>query len=157
MQFRVLLGDKILEANRKISSTTDQITLAAGALFVETPSKDSLKWSPDFANYTRTTTNGSILVRIPIRFLKINDDIAIWSAPLELFVEVANEIRDRSPFPYTFYFGYTNGWLGYLLTEPAWKQGGYETRVSPFTPSAARDLTESVVNYLQGHGPGKKQ
>lgn len=157
LQFRVLLGDKILEANRKICSTTDQITLTVGALSVETPSKAGLKWSSDLVNYTRTNTTGSTLVRLPIRFLKINDEVAIWSAPLELFVEVANEVRDRSPFPYTFYFGYCNGWLGYLLTESAWKQGGYETRVSPFTPSAARDLTESVVNYLQGFGPGKHE
>ena len=55
------------------------------------------------------------MVRLPVRFLKINEDIAIWSAPVELFCEISNEIRDRSPFPYTFYFGYTNGWLGYLL------------------------------------------
>jgi hypothetical protein len=156
MQFRVLLGDKILEANRKISSTTDNITLTAGALSVETPSKDSLKWTRDLLHYTRTTSTGSTLVQLPIRFLKINEEIAIWSAPLELFVEVANEVRERSPFPYTFYFGYSNGWLGYLLTEKGWKEGGYETRVSPFTPSAARDLTESVVNYLQGHGPQKQ-
>ncbi|MBD0278572.1 MAG: neutral/alkaline non-lysosomal ceramidase N-terminal domain-containing protein [Flavisolibacter sp.] len=155
MQFRVLLGDKILEANRKISATTDQVTLTTGALTVETPSKADLKWTPDLANYTRTTTTGTRMVRLPVRFLKINEEVAIWSAPIELFVEVANEVRDRSPFPYTFYFGYSNGWLGYLLTEAGWKQGGYETRVSPFTPSAARDLTESVVNYLQGYGSRK--
>ena len=151
MQFRVLLGDKILEANRKISSTTDQIKLTVGGFSVETPSKVGLNWSSDLASYTRITTTGSTMVRLPVRFLKINDEVAIWSAPIELFVEVANEVRDRSPFPYTFYFGYCNGWLGYLLTESAWKQGGYETRVSPFTPAAASDLTESVVNYLKGH------
>ena len=71
-------------------------------------------------------------------------------------MEEANETRDRSPFPYTFYFGYTNGWMGYLLTEEAWKQGGYETRVSPFTPAAASDLIEAVVNYLKGYGLKKK-
>ena len=92
-------------------------------------------------------------MRLPVRFLKINDEVAIWSAPIELFVEVANEVRDRSPFPYTFYFGYCNGALGYLPTEAGWKEGGYETRVSPFTPAAAKDLTESVVNYLESHGP----
>ena len=157
MQFQVLLGDKILQANQKISSTTDRVKLATGELSVETPSKDSLKWPPDFANYIRTTTTGLTLVKIPIRFLKINEEVAIWSAPVELFVEIANEVRDRSPFPYTFYFGYSHGSLGYLLTEAAWKQGGYETRVSPFTYQAARDLTESVVNYLQGHGPKNYQ
>lgn len=155
LQFRVLLGDKILEANKKILYTTNQVTLTAGALSVETPSKAGLTWPSDFRNYTRTTSSGSTLVKLPIRFLKINEEVAIWSAPIELFVEVANEVRDRSPFPYTFYFGYCNGSFGYLLTEAGWKEGGYETRVSPFTPSAARDLTESVVSYLQGHGPPK--
>ena len=151
MQFQVLLGDKILQANQKISSTTGQVKLTTGALSVETPSKDSLKWPADFSNYTRTTTTGSTIVKIPVRFLKINEEVAIWCAPVELFVEIANEIRDRSPFPYTFYFGYCNGSLGYLLTEQGWKEGGYETRVSPFTPRAAGDLTEAVVNYLQGN------
>jgi neutral ceramidase len=157
MQFRVLLGDKILEANQKIASTAPQVTLTTGAMVVETPSKEGLTWSSDLASYTRTIAGGSRMVRLPVRFLKINHDVAIWSAPLELFVEVANEVRDRSPFPYTFYFGYSNGWLGYLLTESGWKQGGYETRVSPFTPSAAGDLTESVVSYLQSHTPDKTE
>ena len=38
----------------------------------------------------------------------------IWSAPVELFCEIAMDVRQRSPFAYTLYFGYTNGWLGYL-------------------------------------------
>ena len=82
--------------------------------------------------------------------MKINEDVAIWSAPLELFCEISNEIRDSSPFPYTFYFGLTNGWLGYMLPESEFKYGGYEPDVSPYTPAAARDLTEAVVGYLKG-------
>ena len=149
-EYRVLLGDKILEANRKISTTTDEVVLCPGSLIVETPRKPGLAWPSDFGNYTRTTNTGVNMVRLPIRFLKINEDIAIWSAPVELFCEISNEIRDHSPFPYTFYFGYTNGWLGYLLTESEYKYEGYEPTVSPYTPGAARDLTEAVVSYLQG-------
>jgi hypothetical protein len=155
MQFRVLLGDKILAANQKITSTTDKITLTAGSLTVETPLKEGLDMSDELANYSRTTLSGDEVVLLPVRFLKINEEVAIWSAPVELFVEIANEVRDRSPFPYTFYFGYSNGWLGYLLTQEAWEHGGYEPRVSPFTPAAAEDLTESVVSYLQGY-PAKE-
>jgi len=149
-QFRVLLGDKILEANRKISTTINEVILCPGSLTVETPRKDGLSWPSDFGNYNRQTNTGVNLVQLPIRFLKINEDIAIWSAPLELFCEISNEIRDRSPFPYTFYFGYTNGWLGYLLTEDEYRYEGYEPTVSPFTPGADRDLTEAVITYLQG-------
>ncbi len=155
-QFRVLLGDKILEANKKITSTTDTVKLFTGALIVETPRKDQLGWSADLEKYSNSTSAGLPMVKIPIRFLKINEDIAIWGAPLELFCEISNEIREQSPFPYTFYFGYNNGWLGYLPTADAWKHGGYEVEtVCPYTPSAAKDLAESVSGYLHGEMLGK--
>jgi hypothetical protein len=150
-QFRVLVGDRIIDANRKISATTDQVKLLPGSLIMETPRKAGLTdWPLDLGNYNRTTNTGTNMVRLPLQFLKINEDVAIWSAPIELFCEVANEIRERSPFPYTFYFGYSNGWLGYLPTASAWEHGGYETTVSPYTPAAAKELTESVSGYLRG-------
>lgn len=148
-QFRVLLGDKILEANKKIVSTTDEVSLNSGELIIETPRKAGLGWSSDLNKYT-STRKGINMVRLPLRFLRINEEVAIWSAPIELFCEVANEIREQSPFPYTFYFGYSNGWLGYLPTESAWEYGGYETTVSPYTPDAAKEIKQSVVGYLQG-------
>jgi hypothetical protein len=45
------------------------------------------------------------LVRLPVRFLRIKKDVAIWATPVELFCEIAMSVRDQSPFPYTFYFG----------------------------------------------------
>ncbi|MFC5411792.1 neutral/alkaline non-lysosomal ceramidase N-terminal domain-containing protein [Larkinella bovis] len=149
-QFKVLLGDKVIAANKNLKATTDQVTLKSGGITVETPRKEGLGWLPYLSDYTRTTKAGVNLVRLPVRFLHINDDIAIWSAPLELFCEISNEVRDRSPYPYTFYYGYTNGWLGYLLTEAEIPHGGYEVTVSPFSPSAGKDLTDAVVNHLQG-------
>lgn len=148
-QFRVLLGNKILEANKKIVSTTEEVRLNSSELIIETPRKAGLGWSADLNKYV-SIKKGINMVRLPLRFLKITEDVAIWSAPIELFCEVANEIRGRSPFPYTFYFGYSNGWLGYLPAASAWEQGGYETTVSPYTPTAAKDLTEAVTGYLQG-------
>lgn len=150
-QFKTLLGDKIIAANQSIKATTAEVSLKTASLVVETPRKPELGWVDDLKDYTRTTKAGVNMIKLPVRFLQINDDIAIWSAPLELFCEISNEVRDRSPFPYTFYFGYGNGWLGYLLTAEEITHGGYEITVSPYTPAAAKDLTESVVNYLQGH------
>lgn len=90
------------------------------------------------------------MVKMPIRFLRINRDVAIWTAPVELFCEVSNEVRARSPFPYTFYYGYTNGWLGYLMTDEEIPFGGYETTVTPFKPGAAQNLIEHVMSHLEG-------
>lgn len=148
-QFRVLLGDRILEANKKIFADRDSVKLTTGAITVETPRKVGLAWPADLSAYNRTTKQGVNFIKMPVRFLKINEDVAVWSAPIELFCEISNEIRERSPFPYTFYFGYTNGWLGYLPTAEAFGHGGYEVEVvCPFTPAMQTDLTEAVVGYL---------
>ncbi len=149
-QFRTMLGDKVLEANSRITTTTKEVALYTQEIIVETPRKKELGWPSTFGKYTRTTISGENLVRVPIQFLRINDDIAIWNSPCEMFCEISNEVRNRSPFPYTFYYGYANGWLGYLPTEEEWSHNGYEPSVSPFTPSAAKDVTESVVAVLQG-------
>ena len=74
-QFRVLLGDKILEANKKILSTTNEIRLVSGGLTVETPRKPELGWPADLGNYTATKKDGTHMVKLPVRFLKINDEI----------------------------------------------------------------------------------
>ena len=99
-------------------------------------------------DYLRISGAGTALIRMPIQFLGINDDIMIWSAPCELFGEISNEIRNNSPYPYTFYAGITNGTFGYLCTEEEIKLGGYEPTVSPFSPSAAKDLSEGVSRHL---------
>ena len=150
-QFKVLLGDKILSANKEIVSSRSDIKLFTGSLIIETPRKPNLSWPKDLSRYTQTLANGDHQVLLPARFLKINEDVAIWSLPVELFCEISNEIRDRSPFPFTFFYGYTNGWLGYLPTEKEWKYGGYEIEtVSPYTSVVEKHLKEAVLGYLEG-------
>lgn len=149
-QFKVLLGDKIIEANKKIAAAEDKIRIITRSLMIETPRKPGLGWTDELSKYANIKS-GINMVKLPVYFLRLTDDIVIWGAPIELFCEVGSKIRDRSPFPFTFYFGYSNGWLGYLPSADQWKHGGYEVNdASPYTPLAERDLTESVVGYLQG-------
>ncbi len=148
-QFRVLLGDKILQANSAIPKGTGEVSLHADEISVETPLRDGLEWPRELANYGRVDSAGRKLVKLPLRFLEINDTV-IWSAPVELFCEIAIHVRNMSPFPSTFYFGYTNGWFGYLPTAQAIAEGGYEPNTSPFTAAAESDITEKVTTYLQG-------
>jgi neutral ceramidase len=130
--------------------TTADVTLSIRSQVVETPRKAGMGWAPDLGAYLRVTSTGEAVVRLPIRFLQINKDVAIWSAPLELFCEIAMKIRSLSPFPFTFYFGYCNGWLGYMPTQAKFAYGGYEPGVSPYTGQAEHDVTRALVAYLQG-------
>jgi len=149
-QFNVLLGDRILAANRSMGRTVSEVKLWAGEQIIETPRRAGLKWPEDLRNYTRSVQGDAHLVRIPVRFLRVNEDVVIWAAPLELFCEIALHIRQRSPFRFIFYFGYSNGWLSYLTTKAAFSEGGYEPMVSPFTEQAEDDFTQGVLTMLQG-------
>jgi hypothetical protein len=142
-QFNVLLGDRILAALRTMGSATADVNLAASELAIDTPHRNGLDWPAELSAYASGEK-----VRLPVRFLHINDAV-IWSAPVELFCEMAFAVRAQSPYAHTFYFGYTNGWFGYLPTAQGFAEGGYEPRTSPFTAQAESDLTGKVVAYVQ--------
>ncbi|MBM3755819.1 MAG: hypothetical protein FJW38_17765 [Acidobacteria bacterium] len=144
-QFRALLGDKIIEAYRVMPAAAVDVQSGVGAAVVETARKGGMKDSAELADYVKSEQ-----IRLPVRFLKLAKDTAVWAAPLELFCEIAIDVRERSPFANTMYFGYTNGWLGYLLTAAELPLGGYEPRVSPYTARAEEDLKRTVLGFLQG-------
>ena len=78
---------------------------------------------------------------------------AISTNPAELFVEFGLEIKERSPFAVTLISQLTNGWCGYVPTEAAFEQGGYEThrsvRVSRLDKRAGRTITDASVELLE--------
>lgn len=157
-QFKVLLGDRILTANRSIAAVTSEVNLWTGRTMIETPLKrEQSQWYQEaMRDLTRETAEGLTMVQIPIDFLKINEEILLWGAPLELFSEIGMQIRDHSPFPYTFFYGLNNGYLGYLTTRKAFAEGGFEPGISPYTERAEEDFTNGVLNYLWAL-PGRSQ
>src|SRR5262249_11862908 len=130
---------------RSMAAGTDRVVIRHAAQDVETPRREDLSWPDEMAAYA---TSDRQRIKLPLRFLAINDTV-IWSAPVEMFCEIALSIRDRSPFKQTFYFGYTKGWFGSLPTAKAFEEGGYEPRTSPFTPQVESDLTIAVTGFLR--------
>jgi hypothetical protein len=147
-QFRVLLGDRVLAALASLGPGTSDVALRLAEKIIETPRKAGLAWPEELAAY-KTGADDRPLVRLPIRFARINDTV-IWSAPVEMFCEIAMDVRDASPFSHTFYFGYTNGWFGYLPTARGFEEGGYEPRTSTFSPQVESDVRDTVIAFLQG-------
>ena len=60
------------------------------------------------------------------------------------------DVRNSSRYPYTFFFGLTNGWIGYLPTGEAIREGGYEQSVSPFTERGEDDFRQGVITHMAG-------
>jgi neutral ceramidase len=151
-EFNVLLGDRILAANRSLPPASAQVSIREGERFVETPRRKGFGWDESLGDYLQAGKGEAGTIRFPVRFAIINADLALWSAPVELFCEISMNVRSRSPYPHTFYFGYANGWLGYLPTQQAFSEGGYETQTNPFTDRVEEDLTNTVLSYLHGRG-----
>ena len=66
-------------------------------------------------------------------------DAVICSAPGELFVEWGLEMKQWSPFPFTFIAELANDSVGYIPTYEAFRRGGYET-----TPVVSVKLTPAL-------------
>jgi neutral ceramidase len=63
-------------------------------------------------------------MEIELQGIRIGDAIFI-AVPAEVFVEIGLELKKRAPQK-TFIVGIANGYIGYMPTNEAYKDGGYE-------------------------------
>ncbi len=75
-------------------------------------------------------------------------DTAMISFPGEVFIEIALEIRRRSPFPTTMFLGLANDYIGYIPTADATASAGYEVVAARVAAEAAAILTDGCVELL---------
>jgi len=77
-------------------------------------------------------------------------EFVLITFPLEMFCEIGIEIKEyaKSLRLKAAIIGYAGGYSGYLPTEEAYKQGGYEVEVSPFSENAPQTLLNEVKNAL---------
>jgi len=66
----------------------------------------------------------------------------------EPFSEIGVQIREASKYPVTCVCCMTNGSKGYMPTDEAFEQGGYETYNTPLTKGIAGQVTDAAVSLL---------
>ncbi len=81
-------------------------------------------------------------------------DAAMVFLPGEPFVEIALAIRKASPFPFTAVMAYSEDYIGYIPTDRAFENGGYETRpgrwsrLGPGSEAIVRDEAIRLLGVL---------
>lgn len=90
--------------------------------------------------------NGHITIRS--QAIRIGETVLV-SVPLEPFVEVGLEVKERSPASRTFFSGFSNGHFNYLPTDAGIEEGGYEVDVSPFAAGSAEMVTRASVRAIE--------
>ncbi|MFC6889996.1 neutral/alkaline non-lysosomal ceramidase N-terminal domain-containing protein [Halorubrum trueperi] len=87
---------------------------------------------------------------IEVQIIVLSPNVAVVGIPGEPFVETGKAIKQKSPFEYTLFSGYSNvSRVAYIPTAKAHEEGGYETRVTPFAPEAADKIVDEVVADLE--------
>jgi len=76
-------------------------------------------------------------------------DTALIGFPGELFTEIGANIEKASPFSRTIIIGLANGYAGYIPTQEAIKQGGYETETRTVADNADEIIIERSRELLK--------
>lgn len=80
-------------------------------------------------------------------------DLALLSAPAEIFTENGALVKRESSAADTFFLGYTNGSIGYVPTRQAYPEGGYEvTHACQVDPDAGDMINEACLRALEDVG-----
>ena len=96
--------------------------------------------------YEKQTSDDSVEV-MAVRI----GDTAVVGLPGEMFAEYGIEIRSSSPASHTMVIELANGAIGYIPTQQAFEEGGYEPTPGAtfYTADCGRRLVESALQQLQ--------
>lgn len=75
-------------------------------------------------------------------------DIGLLFAPYEMFGETGLDIKERSPYDFTFIVTCGEGAMGYLPTPTGFEINSYESHVTDFARGTAEELADTFVNLL---------
>ncbi|MGH2373298.1 MAG: hypothetical protein ACRDIC_07440 [bacterium] len=84
---------------------------------------------------------------VELHLLQIGPAV-LTAIPCEPFAEIALAIKSRSPFPHTWFGGYSGAWAGYLPVPEEYPRKGYEIDTTPYAPEAAGLVVEGTLAAL---------
>ena len=88
-------------------------------------------------------------LQIEVQALRIGG-LALVAMPGEPFAEIGAAVRERSPFEFTMFCGYSDGLGGdYLPTAEEYEEQGYEVERTPYGPAAAELVVEAAGQLLE--------
>lgn len=89
------------------------------------------------------------ILPLDIQAVRISDEIAIVSLPGEIFVDLGNAIREKSPFKQTIVLELAQGDYLYVPTLKAFEEGSYETIDSVLAPGGGEAVVEKALEVLK--------
>ncbi|CAN5677720.1 hypothetical protein BH09CHL1_BH09CHL1_01810 [soil metagenome] len=120
---------------------------AAGAPSSEIEAATFVTKRANMTLFRSTSYYGKTSAKVELHLLQIGP-VVFAGVEGEPFSETGKRIKAESPFPATWFGGYTGGWAGYVPTPEELPRKGYEVDTSPFAENAATVLADQVIAAL---------
>lgn len=104
--------------------------------------------SPYFAGAIISRSRRDASMDVELDTITIGDEIAICTAPNELFDTNTVFVEENSPYKMTMTFGYSNGYRGYIPSAYGWEYTSYESDCSYFMPGCGETIQDTFLSML---------
>lgn len=145
----IILGKEAHRVAERIK-TSPEGRISASQRVVSLPGKEEL--TPVRNNEQITTdllkgNKSSPEIEIRLSVLKIGQ-IIFTAVSGEVMNEIGVKTKELSPYKYTFMISNCNGSSGYLVTEQAYEEGGYEVRSTRVKSGAEKAIIKNLLEMI---------
>jgi neutral ceramidase len=123
--------------------TSSTARISAAQRIVTVPAKD--KEEP--GKYQQPNSSAKGLLEIRLSVLRIGN-IILTGVSGEVFNQISVKMRKQSPYTNTFMVTHCNGSSGYLVSEDAYAEGGYEVNSTRAKTGAEKAIIDGLLQLI---------
>ena len=145
----IILGKEVQRVTERIK-TSPEGRISASQRVVSLQGKEELTPVRNNEQITTDLPKGdksSPEIEIRLSVLKIGQIIFIGVSG-EVMNEIGVKTKELSPYKYTFMITNCNGSSGYLVTDEAYEEGGYEVRSTRVKSGAEKAIIENLLEMI---------
>lgn len=139
----ILLGKEVIDIAGQVKTTTECTVNVIGRTIIAKGKEGRTEKSKDPKELVPSTD-----VEINLSVLKVGN-IVFAGISGELFTEIGKYIKTESPGVTTVVITHCNGSSGYLCTDEAYPQGGYEVAVSRTMPGTEQLIKKNIMEMIK--------
>lgn len=134
-----------IEAARALAAANPAVSAAGRAAMAQLSRYEGERWAAAWAR--RSGESGTR--RTEVQAMSLGEGLALVAWPGEFFVETAAAIREELQRDELLVAGYANDYVGYVVPEAAFAEGGYESGVTFFTGEAETIIRKVSLEMLR--------
>ncbi|MBN1290516.1 MAG: neutral/alkaline non-lysosomal ceramidase N-terminal domain-containing protein [Candidatus Latescibacteria bacterium] len=135
-----ILGQEVIRVSNEINASGN-CAISSSQKVISLPRKK------DKTNLLQPEEDINKGVDIRLSVLKIGN-IVLAGVSGELFNEIGKQVKEASPYKNTFVVTHCNGSSGYIVTDKAYEEGGYEASSTRIESGAEKAIVENLLAMI---------